>query len=175
MRSTAFALALLTLLAGCQTLKEVSVGYADAIAASELPPGDAPLRQVEVRFPSLTDIDPLSSPSLSRYAVTREELESVKATEAELEPQSGCALPFSSVELQVHAAELGAQTFAKATIGADGCPSWTIDPVELAPWFRQPSISIVALVDGEPYDPSAMTLQVRAAFLIDVADKRIEQ
>ncbi|MFV8753566.1 hypothetical protein ACNOYE_23685 [Nannocystaceae bacterium ST9] len=161
------------LLAGCQTLKEASLGYADAIAGAELPGGDAPLEQVEVRLPGLVDVDPTESPSLSRYAVTREEIEAVKAGEVEVgDGSGGCGLPYPSMDLRIDAGELGPQVFARGRVEADGCATWTIDPIDLGPWFRQPTFTIDAIVDGLP--SGANTLEVRVSFLVDVKDKRIQ-
>jgi hypothetical protein len=160
-------------LLGCKTLKEVSVGYADAITTSSLP-SEGPWSRVSVVFPELSDLDPLSSPSLTRYAVKPEEIESVKLTGVELAGPSGaCGLPFSSLELQLVAAELGPTTLATAERSGE-CLSWTLtSEAELAPWFRQPKISITALADGEPVaDPQSLSLRV--SFLVDITDKRIE-
>ncbi|HLT40690.1 MAG TPA: hypothetical protein VK034_30650 [Enhygromyxa sp.] len=160
-------------LLGCKTLTEVSIGYADAVTTSSLP-GDGPWSRVSVVFPGLTDMDPLASPSLTRHAVTPEEVESVAITSVELGgPAGACGMPFSSVELQLVAPELGPTTLATATRNGE-CLSWTLATgTELGPWFRQPSVSIVALVDGQPVgDPQSLSLRV--SFLIDVVDKRIE-
>jgi hypothetical protein len=166
-----FVCASLTLL-GCKTLSEVSIGYADAITSSSLP-SDGPWSRVSVAFPSLTDMDPLSSPSLTRYAVTPEEVESVKLTSVELEgPAGACNLPFSAVELQLLAAELGPATLATGKREGE-CLTWTLATEELGPWFRQPKISIVALVDGEPV-ADAQSLSLRVSFLVDIKDKQIE-
>ena len=157
---------------GCKTLSEVSIGYADAITSSSLPT-DGPWSRVSVVFPSLTDMDPLSSPSLSRYAVKPEEVESVKLTSVELEgPAGDCNLPFSAVELQLVAPELGPATLATGKREGE-CLTWTLASDQLAPWFRQPKISIVALVDGEPV-ADAQSLSLRVSFLVDVTDKKIE-
>jgi hypothetical protein len=160
-------------LLGCKTLSEVSIGYADAITTSQLP-SEGPWSGVSVAFPSLTDMDPLSSPSLARYGVKPEEVESVKLTGITLEgPAGDCQLPFASVELQLVAAELGPASLATAKRSGE-CLSWTLDrETELAPWFRQPKISIVALVDGEPV-AEAQSLSLRVSFIIDVTDKQIE-
>jgi len=165
-------LAILPLL-GCKTLSEVSIGYADAITTTELP-SEGSWSQLSVAFPSLTDMDPLSSPSLSRYEVRPEEIESVKITSAELHGPSGaCGLPFQAIELQLVAAELGPATLATASRTGD-CLSWAIaGEAELGSWFRQPAISIIAVVDGEPLtDPQSLSLRV--SFLVDIADKRID-
>lgn len=158
---------------GCKTLSEVSIGYADAITSSSLP-SDGPWSRVSVAFPSLTDMDPLSSPSLTRYAVAPEEVESVKLTSVELEgPAGDCNLPFSAVELQLVAAELGPATLATGKREGE-CLTWTLaSDEELGPWFRQPKISIVALVDGEPV-ADAQSLSLRVSFLVDIKDKQIE-
>jgi hypothetical protein len=159
-------------LLGCKTLSEVSIGYADAVTTSELP-SDGPWSRVSVAFPGLTDMDPLSSPSLSRYAVKAEEVESVKVTSVELEGAAGeCGLPFSAIELQLVAAELGPVSLGTAAREGD-CLKWTLASDELAPWFRQPKISIAALVDGQPV-ADAQSLSLRVSFLVDVKDKRIE-
>jgi hypothetical protein len=175
MRGRVFALLLAfgsTSLLGCKTLSEVSIGYADAITSSSLP-SDGPWSRVSVAFPSLTDMDPLASPSLSRYAVKPEEVESVKLTSVEFEgPAGACGLPFAAIELQLVAAELGPATLGTATREGE-CLKWTLASEELAPWFRQPKISIVALVDGEPV-ADAQSLSLRVSFLVDVADKHIE-
>ncbi len=158
---------------GCKTLSEVAIGYADAVTTSSLP-SEGAWSRVSVEFPGLTDIDPLSSPSLTRYAVTPEEVESVKVTSVELEGEAGeCGLPFSAIELQLVAAELGPAPLATAKREGE-CLSWTLaDETELSTWFRQPQVSIVALVDGEPVaDTQSMSLRV--SFLIDVKDKQIE-
>ncbi|MFO7562295.1 MAG: hypothetical protein R6X02_06600 [Enhygromyxa sp.] len=160
-------------LLGCKTLTEVSVGYADAITTSSLP-GEGPWSGVSVAFPGLSDMDPLSSPSLTRYAVTAEEIESVKVTSAELSGSSGeCGLPFAKLELQLVAAELGPTTLATAERRGE-CLSWALVETELAPWFRQPTISIVALVDGEPL-AADQSLSLRVSFLVDVTDKPITE
>lgn len=164
----------LSLLAGCQTLKEVSLGYADAVAGSELPGGEAPLEQVVVRLPGLVDIDPTQNPSLSRYAVTREEIEAVKVGQIEVgDGSGGCALPYTTIALRIDAGELGPQVFARGITEVDGCAAWTIEPTDLAPWFRQDNFTIDAVVDGPP-GTSAITLEVRVSFVIDVTDKPID-
>lgn len=161
-----------SILLGCKTLSEVSIGYADAVTTSQLP-SEGPWSQVSVAFPSLTDMDPLASPSLSRYAVKPEEVESVKLTGVELQGAAGeCGLPFSAIDLQLVAAELGPTSLATAKRDGE-CLTWTLASEELAPWFRQPKISIVALVDGQPVT-DAQSLSLRVSFLIDVTDKRIE-
>jgi hypothetical protein len=163
-------------LLGCKTLSEVSIGYADAVTTSQLP-SDGPWSRVSVAFPGLADIDPLSSPSLSRYAVTPEEVESVKLTSVELEGPAGeCGLPFLAIELQLVADELGPATLATAAREGE-CLKWTLASDELAPWFRQPKISIVALVDGQPVadvQTDNQSLSLRVSFLVDVTDKHIE-
>lgn len=157
---------------GCKTLSEVSIGYADAVTTSSLPDA-GPWSRASVSFPALSDMDPLSSPSLSRYAVTPEEVESVKLTSVELDgPAGACGLPFSAVELQLVAAELGPAALGTATREGE-CLQWTLSDEELAPWFRQPTISIVALVDGEPV-ADAQSLSLRVSFLVDVTDKPIQ-
>jgi hypothetical protein len=160
-------------LLGCKTLKEVSIGYADAITTSSLP-SEGPWSQVGVAFPGLRDMDPLSSPSLTRYAIRPEEIESVAVTGVELAGPSGeCGLPFSALELQIVAAELGPATLATAKRDGE-CLRWELaTATELAPWFRQPTISIVAVADGEPI-ADGQSLSLRVSFLIDVTDKRIE-
>ena len=160
-------------LLGCKTLSEVSIGYADAISTSSLP-DDGPWSRVSVAFPSLTDMDPLSSPSLTRYQVTPEEVESVKVTSVDFTGPTGeCGLPFSAIELQLVAPELGPTTLANATRDGE-CLRWTLaGETELGPWFRQPTISIVAVVDGQPI-ADTQSLSLRVSFLIDVADKKIE-
>lgn len=160
-------------LLGCKTLSEVSIGYADAVTTSSLP-SDGPWSRVSVAFPSLTDMDPLSSPSLSRYAVEPEEVESVAVTSVELEGAAGeCGLPFSAIELQLVAGDLGPASLATATREGE-CLKWTLaTQTDLAPWFRQPKISIVALVDGEPV-ADAQSLSLRVSFMIDIKDKKIE-
>lgn len=164
----------LSLLAGCQTLKEVSLGYADAVAGAELPGADAPLEQVVVRLPGLVEIDATQNPSLSRYAVTHEEIESVKVGEIEVgDGTGGCGLPYSSIDLRIDAGELGPQVFARGRNEADGCANWTVESVDLGPWFRQSTFTIDAVVDGQP-PASATTLEVRVSFVIDVTDKRID-
>lgn len=164
----------LVLLAGCQTLKEVSIGYAAALAPSELPSGDAPLEQVVIPLPGMTAIDPIQNPSLSSYGVTREEIEAVKVGELEVgDGSGGCGLPYSSIDLRIDAGELGPQVFARGRIEADGCAKWTIDRIDLGPWFRQPHFTVQAIVDGRP-PPGAITLDVRVSFVIDVTDKRID-
>lgn len=172
-RVLALVLACAPAVLGCKTLSEVSIGYADAVTTSSLP-SEGPWSQVSVAFPGLTDIDPLSSPSLTRYAVTPAEVESVAVTGVELDGPAGeCGLPFSAIELQLVAAELGPATLATASRSGE-CLSWTVaGETELGPWFRQPKISIVALVDGEPVaDPQSLSLRV--SFLIDIADKPID-
>jgi hypothetical protein len=165
----------LSILAGCQTLKEVSLGYADAVAGSELPSGDAPLEQVVVPLPGLIAIDPTQNPSLSRYSVTHEEIEAVKVGEIEVsDGTGGCGLPYPSIDLRIDAGELGPQVFARGRVEADGCAKWTVDPTDLGPWFRQDSFTIDAVVDGQPSGASAITLEIRASFVIDVTDKRID-
>src|SRR5690606_29704198 len=173
MRVYIVALVLGSALLGCKTLSEVSIGYADAVTTSSLP-GDGPWSRVSVAFPGLTDMDPLSSPSLARYAVTPEEVESVAVTRVELDgPAGACGMPFTAIELQLVAPELGPTTLATATRSGE-CLSWTLaGETELGPWFRQPTISIVARVDGEPASDT-QSLSLRVSFLIDVADKRIE-
>jgi hypothetical protein len=158
---------------GCKTLSEVSIGYADAITTSSLP-SEGSWSRVNMAFPGLTDMDPLSSPSLSRYAVKPEEVESVAVTSVELEGSAGeCGLPFSAIELQLLAAELGPTTLATAVRSGE-CLSWTVaKETELAPWFRQPKISIAALVDGQPV-ADLQSLSLRISFLIDVKDKQID-
>ena len=176
MRSLApLCLALLTLpLLACAMLKEVSVGYADAIAGAELPTEGGSYQDLHIAFPALTNIDPLSSPSLSRHEVSAEEIESVKITGVELEGPSGaCGLPFSGLELVIENQELGPETLATAQIDGEGCVAWTLAEAELGPWFRKGSISIVAVADGEPLPPSA-SLSLNVSFLIDVRDKPIE-
>lgn len=160
-------------LLGCKTLKEVSVGYADAITTSSLP-SEGPWSRVSVAFPGLRDMDPLSSPSLTRYAVRSEEIESVKVTGVELAGPTGeCGLPFAALELQLVAAELGSTTLATGKRSGE-CLSWELAAeTELASWFRQPTISIVAVVDGEPV-AAAASLSLRVSFLIDVTDKKID-
>ena len=157
----------------CKTLSEVSVGYADAISTSELP-GEGPWTAVEVGFPALTALDPLASPSLSRYAVTPADVDVVRATRVELDGPTGeCGLPFTRIELRLRAAELGATTLATAARTGD-CLIWTLTPdLDLAPWFRQPSVTLDALVDGAPLD-AALPLSLRVAFLVDLHDKRID-
>jgi len=167
-------LPLLSLVA-CQTLKDVSIGYADAIAGSELPSGEGPVEQVVVRLPGLVDVDPTQSPSLSRYAVTREEIEGVKVGEVVIDDGSGgCALPYPSVALRIDAGELGPRVFARASSDAGGCAQWTLEPSDLSPWFRQPSFTIDAVVDGAARDPAPTSLEVRVSFVVDVEDKRIQ-
>lgn len=157
---------------GCKTLSEVSIGYADAITTSSLP-SDGSWSQASVAFPGLTDMDPLSSPSLSRYAVTPEEVESVKVTSVELEGPAGeCGLPFLMVQLQLVSAELGPTPLARALRDGD-CQRWTLTSDDLAPWFRQPKVSIIALVDGQPV-ADAQSISLRVSFIVDVKDKRIE-
>lgn len=157
---------------GCKTLSEVSIGYADAITTSQLP-SEGPWSRVSVEFPGLTDMDPLSSPSLSRYAVAPAEIEAVKVTSVELEgPAGGCGLPFASIELQLVAAELGPTRLASAARAGE-CLQWTLSSDDLSSWFRQPKISIVALVDGEPI-ADAQSLSLRVSFVVDIADKRID-
>lgn len=161
-------------LLGCKTLSEISVGYADAITTSELP-SEGSWSGVSVAFPTLTNIDPLASPSLVRYQIEAEEVESVKVTRVELEGPSGpCNLPFQTVELQLLAPDLGPTRLATGSgsgLGSGECLTWELaSETELAPWFRQPSISIVALVDGEPVaDSQSLSLQVN--FLIDITDQ----
>jgi hypothetical protein len=160
-------------LLGCKTLSEVSIGYADAVTTSSLP-SEGSWSRVSMTFPGLTDVDPLASPSLSRYEVKPEEVESVAVTSVELEGSAGgCGLPFSAIELQLVAAELGPTTLATAVRNGE-CLSWTLAKEnQLAPWFRQPKISIVAVVDGQPVaDVQSLSLQV--SFLVDVTDKKIE-
>jgi hypothetical protein len=160
-------------LLACKTLSDVSIGYADAITTSALP-SEGPWSRVSVEFPTLTDMDPLSSPSLSRYEVEPEEIESVKVTGVDLQGPAGeCGTPLSAVEIQLVAAELGSTTLATAN-SEDGCLRWTLaGETELGPWFRQPAISIVALVDGEPSgDPQSLSLRV--SFLVDIKAKRID-
>ena len=157
---------------GCKTLSEVSIGYADAVTTSQLP-SEGPWSGVDVAFPSLTDMDPLSSPSLTRYAVKPEEIEAVKLTSVELEGSAGdCGLPFAAVELQLVAAELGPTSLATAVREGE-CLQWTLSSDDLSAWFRQPKISIVALVDGEPI-ADAQSLSLRVSFMVDIADKRID-
>ena len=160
-------------LLGCKTLKDVSIGYADAITTSQLPEADS-WERVEVQFPSLNDVDPLASPSLTRYAITPEQVEAVTLTGVEFEGSDGaCGTPFSSVEIQLVAAELGPTTLATATRGGE-CLDWQLAPAaDLGPWFRQPKVSIVALVDGQPPE-QVQSLSLHVSFLIDVADQRIE-
>jgi hypothetical protein len=162
----------LPLLIGCKTLEEVSLGYADAIAGAELPGGDGNLTQVEVRLPRLADVDVTQNPSLSRYAVTHEEIEAVKVGEIEVgDGSGGCALPYSTVDLRIRADGLGPQVFARGRAGADGCAEWKIDPIDLGPWFRKPTFTIDAVVDGSS---TVSTLQVRVSFTVDVKDKPIK-
>lgn len=163
-------LALPLLLAACQTLKDASLGYADAITSSELPsePASEP---VVVVLPGLRELDATRSPSLSRYAVTREEIEHVRAAQATL--GDGCSLPFERVALRITADELGPQVFARAEVGDEGCAKWTLEDVELAPWFRQPSFTIDATVEGAPTGAAQSSLEIRVAFAVDVRDKRI--
>jgi hypothetical protein len=160
-------------LLGCKTLKEVSIGYADAISSSSLP-SDGPWTGVSVTFPELQDMNPLSSPSLTRYAIRPEEIESVAVTGVELAGSAGeCGLPFSRLELQMVAAELGPTTLATAEREGE-CLRWELAAgTELAPWFRQPTISIVAVADGEPV-ADGQSLSLRVSFLVDVVDKQIE-
>jgi hypothetical protein len=172
MRSLVLLVLPLPLLTGCKTLEEVSLGYADAIAGAELPGGDAPLTQVEVRLPRLVDVDATQSPSLSRYAVTHEEIESVEVGEVEVgDGSGGCALPYSSVDLRIASEGLGPQVFARGRPGADGCAEWTLEAIDLGPWFRRESFTIDAVVDGTS---TITTLEVRVSFTVDVKDKRIE-
>jgi hypothetical protein len=156
---------------GCKTLSEVSIGYADAVTTSELPEGS--WTAVSVAFPGLTDMDPLASPSLSRYEVKPEEIESVKVTSVELEGDAGgCGLPFSAIEVQIVAPELGPQTLATGKRTGD-CLTWELAAeTELSAWFREPKISIVAVVDGQPAAES-QGLALRVSFLVDVEDKPI--
>lgn len=158
---------------GCKTLSEVSIGYADAVTTSQLP-SEGPWTRVSVAFPALSDLDPLSSPSLSRYEVQPDEIESVKLTGVELEGEAGgCGLPFSAVELQLVAGDLGPTTLATAKRSGE-CLTWELESeTELGPWFRQPKISIVAVVDGEPVD-QPQSLSLRVSFLVDVEDKPID-
>jgi hypothetical protein len=158
---------------GCKTLGEVAVGYADAITTTSLPTDEGGYAGATISFPALTDMDPLSSPALSRYEVAPEEVESVKLSSVELDgPSNACGLPFSKLELQVVAAELGPVTVATASGGE--CLEWTLTDEELGPWFRQPKLSIVALADGQPWTGGAESLSLRVSFLIDIEDKRIE-
>jgi hypothetical protein len=160
------------LLAGCKTLEEVSLGYADAIGGAELPAADGPLVQVEVRLPRLTAVDVTQNPSLSRHAVTHAEIEGVKVGEVEVgDGSDGCALPYSSIDLRISSEGLGPQVFARGRGGADGCAEWAVDPIDLGPWFRQ-AFTIDAVVDGAAANVS--TLEVRVSFIVDVKDKRIE-
>lgn len=95
------------------------------------------------------------------------QVESVKLTSVELEgPAGACNLPFSAVELQLLAAELGPATLATGKREGE-CLTWTLATEELGPWFRQPKISIVALVDGEPV-ADTQSLSLRVSFLVDV-------
>jgi hypothetical protein len=160
-------------LLGCKTLDEVSIGYADAITSSQLPDAEG-WDRVSVAFPSLTDVDPLASPSLARHSVTAAEIEAVSVTGVELEgPDGGCGTPFTRVEVQLVAPELGPTTLATADRAGE-CLTWTlVSATDLGPWFRQPRVSIVALVDGKPPE-AVQSLSLRVNFLIDVADKRIE-
>lgn len=162
------------LLSGCKTLEEVSIGYADALAGGNLPSGEGPLVQVVVPLPALTGIDATENPSLSRYAVTHEEIESVKVGEVEVgDGSGGCALPYASVDLRIASEGLGPQVFARGRPGTeDGCAQWEIDPIDLGPWFRKDSFTIDAVVDGDPSKVSSV--QVRVSFIVDVKDKRIE-
>jgi hypothetical protein len=171
-RLLALALLAPTLLA-CKTLDEVAIGYADAITTSSIP-GESSYTAAAVSFPALTDIDPLASPALSRYEVAPEEVESVKLTHVELEGPSGaCGLPFAKLELQLIAEELGPVSLATATGGE--CLEWTLaTDTELGPWFRQPSVTIQALADGEPWEGAAQSISLRVGFLVDVKDKRID-
>lgn len=158
---------------GCKTLGEVAVGYADAIATTSLPTDEGGYAGQTIEFPGLTDMDPLSSPALSRYEVKAEEVESVKLSSVELDgPSDACGLPFAKLELQVVAEELGPVSVATATGGE--CLEWTLADAELGPWFRQPKISVVVLADGEPWTGGAESLSLRVSFLIDIADKRID-
>jgi hypothetical protein len=169
MRSLAL---LLPMLAGCKTLEEVSLGYADAIAGAELPGGYEPLTQVEVRLPRLAAIDVTQNPSLSRYAVTHEEIEAVKVGEVEVGDGSGdCALPYATVDLRITAEGLGPQVFARGQADEDGCAEWKLEAIDLAPWFWRESFTIDAVVDGIP---DVSTLEVRVSFTVDVKDKRIK-
>jgi hypothetical protein len=171
MRALALVLPL-SLLLGCQTLKEVSLGYADALAGSELPSGEAPLEQVVVVLPGLVAIDVTQNPSLARYSVTREAIEAVKIGEIEVgDGSGGCALPYPSIDLRIHAGDLGPQVFARGRVEADGCATWTRESIDLAPWFRQDAFTIDAVVDGPA---GATALEVRVSFVIDVTDKRID-
>jgi hypothetical protein len=160
----------LPLLVACQTVKEASLGYADAIVGSELPsePASEP---IVVELSGLRALDATQSPSLSRYAITREDIQSVTAGQPTL--GDGCQLPFERVTLRISADELGPQAFARAVAGGDGCAAWTLEPIDLAPWFRQPSFTIDATVEGAPTGAAPSSLEVRVAFLVDVADKRV--
>jgi hypothetical protein len=175
MRAHSLLLAVLvgSSLLACKTLSDVSIGYADAITTSALP-SEGPWSGVSVAVPTLTDMDPLSSPSLSRYGVHADELEGVFVTGVELEgPNGACGLPFTTLELQIRAAELGSATLASAETTGE-CLTWTLTPdLDLSPWFRQPTISIEAVVDGEPL-AEAVPLSLQVSFLVDIRDKRIE-
>jgi hypothetical protein len=180
MRTSLAVVAVLSLglslgLTACKTLSEVSIGYADAITTSQLP-SEGPWTQVSVAFPSLAGMDPLSSPSLSRYAVTASEIESVHVTGVALEGDAdACGLPFTRVEVQLVAGELGPATLATAERKGE-CLSWDLAAdTEFGPWFRQAEVSVVALVDGQPSEASAgESLALRISFMVDIKPKRID-
>lgn len=164
------SLALPLLLAACQTVKEASLGYADAIAGSELP-SEAASEPIVIELPGLAGLDATQSPSLSRYAIVHADIQSVKAGQPTL--GDGCQLPFERVALRIAAGELGTQVFARAVVGGDGCAAWTLEPLDLAPWFRQPRFTIDATFEGAPTGAVPSSLEVRVSFLVDVADKRV--
>ena len=49
----------------------------------------------------------------------------------------------------------------------------SFEPLDLAPWFRQPSFTIDATFEGAPTGAVPSSLEVRVSFLVDVADKNI--
>ena len=154
-------------------MSEVSVGYAGVLGRGELGLDEADYTDAELRFPGLSEVDPLSSPSLARLEVTPEDVESVKVTAVSLETAAGgCELPFSRVVIELVAAELGPVTVAEGEGEGEGCLNWTLaEQTELAPWFRQPTVSVQARVDGSTFESDSLDL--RASFLVDIRDKPV--